>query len=262
MSRPIISFTTDFGVDSPYVAQMKAAVLRVSPDATFVDITHSIPPQNVRQAALVLAQVVPRFPKDTIHVAVVDPGVGTSRRILLARILNQSLIAPDNGLLSGVTRIAPAKPVIAITNDQFWNQPVSTTFHGRDIMAPVAAHLSRGLSWDKVGGPVDDWVKLNWNDLQINSDSIQGSVVLIDSFGNLLTDIPLEKIPSRVRNHCRISCGVFQTNGIIATYGVGQPGELVALTSSSDYLEVAVVNGNAALHVGAKIGDAVQIHWN
>ena len=262
MSRPIISFTTDFGVDSPYVAQMKAAVLRVSPDATFVDITHSIPPQNVRQAALVLAQVVPRFPKDAIHVAVVDPGVGTSRRILLARILNQSLIAPDNGLLSGVTRIAPAKPVIAITNDQFWNQPVSTTFHGRDIMAPVAAHLSQGLSWDKIGSPVDDWVKLNWNDLQINSDSIQGSVVLIDSFGNLLTDIPLEKIPSGVRNHCRISCGVFQTNGIIATYGVGQPGELVALTSSSDYLEVAVVNGNAALHVGAKIGDAVQIHWN
>ena len=262
MSRPIISFTTDFGVDSPYVAQMKAAVLHVSPDATFVDITHSIPPQNVRQAALVLAQVVPRFPKDAIHVAVVDPGVGTSRRILLARILNQSLIAPDNGLLSGVTRIAPAKPVIAITNDQFWNQPVSTTFHGRDIMAPVAAHLSRGLSWDKVGGPVDDWVKLNWNDLQINSDSIQGSVVLIDSFGNLLTDIPLENIPSGVRNHCRISCGAFQTNGIIATYGIGQPGELVALTSSSDYLEVAVVNGNAALHVGAKIGDAIQIHWN
>jgi hypothetical protein len=262
MSRPIISFTTDFGVDSPYVAQMKAAVLRVSPDATFVDITHSIPPQNVRQAALVLAQVVPRFPKDAIHVVVVDPGVGTSRRILLARILNQSLIAPDNGILSGVTRIAPAKPVIAITNDQFWNQPVSTTFHGRDIMAPVAAHLSQGLSWDKIGSPVDDWVKLNWNDLQINSDSIQGSVVLIDSFGNLLTDIPLENIPSGARNHCRISCGVFQTNGITATYGVGQPGELVALTSSSDYLEMAVVNGNAALHVGAKIGDAIQIHWN
>ncbi len=262
MSRPIISFTTDFGVDSPYVAQMKAAVLQLNPDATLVDVTHSIAPQNVRQAALILSQTVPRFPKHTIHVAVVDPGVGTSRRILLANLLNQSVIAPDNGLLSGITRFTPTNPVVAITNDRLWNHPVSPTFHGRDIMAPVAAHLSRGLSWEKVGSPVDDWVKLNWNDLKINSDSIQGSVVLIDSFGNLLTDIPVESIPSGVRDRCRISCGVFQTNGLVATYGVGRPGELVALASSNDYLEVAVVDGNAALHVGAEAGDAVQIHWN
>ena len=144
MPRPLVTLTTDFGQGSPYVAQMKGVLLRLCPDAEIVDITHGISPQKVRQAAIVLADVTPWFPASTLHVAVIDPGVGTTRRLVYAEIGTQRYLAPDNGSLSRLSQGAAVQRVIALENRRYYLPEVSSTFHGRDILAPVAAHLLLG----------------------------------------------------------------------------------------------------------------------
>ncbi len=140
MACQIITLTTDFGSDSPYVAQVKASILAINPEVTIVDITHAIAPQNIEHAAIVLQDTLPHFPQGTIHVAVVDPGVGTTRPILVSQFGNQLVVAPDNGLLSGLAQMAEPTLLFQVTNRKLWNLSVSNTFHGKDIMAPVAAH--------------------------------------------------------------------------------------------------------------------------
>ncbi len=161
MSRSIITLTTDFGSGSPYVAQIKGVILSIHPQAVLVDVTHDIAPQDVRQGALVLDDVTGRFPPGSIHVAVVDPGVGTDRRILAAEIGGRYYLAPDNGLLGRLAGRDPAARLVALTKREFWLPAVSATFHGRDILAPAAAHLSLGTAlddlgeaWDQPGGAV------------------------------------------------------------------------------------------------------------
>ena len=148
----LITLMTDFGAGSPYVAAMKGVILSINPSVTLVDLTHAIPPQDVREGALVLEDVAPYFPPGTIHVAVVDPGVGTDRAILYAEIGSQRYVAPDNGLLSRLSRNTPPSRIVRLTNPDYWLRPVSATFHGRDIMAPVAARLSLGLDPAKSAG--------------------------------------------------------------------------------------------------------------
>ena len=152
----VITLTTDFGAGSPYVAAMKGVILSINPRATVVDITHGVRPQDIRQAALVVDDVAGRFPPESIHVAVVDPGVGTDRAIVYAHVGRRHFVAPDNGLLSRVAeRIRPSK-IIRISEAEYWLNPVSATFHGRDIMAPVAARLSTGLDPEKLGPPLEN----------------------------------------------------------------------------------------------------------
>jgi len=261
MSLPIITLTTDFGADSPYLAQMKASILAVNPDARMVDITHSVPPQDVRHGAVVLDQVGRWFPHETIHLAVVDPGVGTEREILCATIGTQHYVAPDNGLLSALTRNERPTQLVTLTNRQYWRNEVSSTFHGRDVMAPVAGHLSLSVPLHQLGEPRDTIVRLEWPEVQVAEHSITGSVLIVDSFGNLITDVTAQMLSLADRDGMCVRCGEHQVIGLVQTYGQRSNGELVALVGSSGLLEIAVVGGNAASLTGCRAADRVSISW-
>ncbi len=262
MSRPVITLTTDFGEGSPYVAQMKGAILSINPDVQLVDITHAVPAQDVRQGAIVLGVATTVFPANSVHVAVVDPGVGSDRRIVYARIGQQQFVAPDNGLISHVAQRTRPSQVIWLTNRAFWRTEISNTFHGRDIMAPVAAHLSRGVAPEKLGEPIDDMVQLDVPNVQVASQEIKGMIVSFDSFGNLISDIPASLLTEAVKtSSLLIRCASHDVRRIVPTYSAEPKSSLVALIGSSGMLELAIVNGNAAQTLGVPIGEEVKITW-
>lgn len=256
---PIITLTTDFGNGSPYVAAMKGVMLSINPAATIVDITHDVPPQDVRYAAVVVEDITLRFPEGTIHVAVVDPGVGTDRGLVYASIGRHNFLAPDNGLLSRLAqRIAP-KSVIRLSKPEYWLDPVSATFHGRDILAPVAARLSLGLQPERLGVPQDGLIMLPWPAVRTDEEGIHGSVLTIDSFGNLTTDITAAMLAQRAADELRVRYLGHTIAGLSRAYGDHPPGALIALIGSSDRLEIAEVNGTAAKRLGARAGDEVLV---
>jgi len=264
MDQPIITLTTDFGVDSPYIAVMKGVIFSIFPQVRIVDATHSVLPQDVRQGAMVLSQISPWFPPGTIHVAVVDPGVGSDRHILYAEIGDQRFIVPDNGLLTGVLRQAKAPPfeLRALTNSDFWLSEVSATFHGRDIMAPVAARLSQGIDPQRVGPTVDRIVELDWPEVSVTADRIDGEVVSVDSFGNLVTNISTDMLSIAMgdrRELLQVHCYTHTIRGIHRVYADATPSKLVALFGSGGQLEIALVDGNAAKYLGVGVGEPVTI---
>ncbi|MCI0492995.1 MAG: SAM-dependent chlorinase/fluorinase [Planctomycetes bacterium] len=264
MPKPpaIITLTTDFGEGSRYVAAMKGVILTINPHARLVDLSHSIPPQDIRAGAIALAETVPYFPADTIHVAVVDPGVGSRRRIVYARIGAQQFIAPDNGLLGCLaSRERPSK-IISIEEPRFWLTTVSSTFHGRDIMAPVAARLSLGLAPDELGRPLDQLTVLPATEVQQVANHIDGEVIEVDSFGNLITNITrdmLHGVPTD--ESVTISCDEHQTQGMFNTYGDQPAMTLIALVGSGDRLELAIVDESASAMLGVKAGTPVRVSW-
>src|SRR5438270_1372894 len=168
----IITLTTDFGLGSPYVAAMKGVILSINPTARLVDIAHTVAPQNIRQSAMLLAEATTWFPAETIHVAVIDPGVGTQRRIVYAQIGDQQYLAPDNGLLSRLTAKSRPARIIALENAEHWLPSVSNTFHGRDILAPIAAQLSLGMEPDRLGPSISGLVELDWPTPQVEPNRI------------------------------------------------------------------------------------------
>jgi S-adenosyl-L-methionine hydrolase (adenosine-forming) len=258
----IITLTTDFGTGSPYVAQMKGVILTSAPTVTLVDITHDVPPQDVRQGALVLEDTTPRFPDGTLHLAVVDPGVGTSRKLVYADLGRQRYLAPDNGLLSCVAARASARRLIALTNRRYWLPDVAPTFHGRDILAPVAAHLSRGVPPEQLGEPLDRLASLAWPAVTHAEQCLTGAVLAMDSFGNLITNIRDEDLaaipdPSAVQ----VLCSGVTVSGLVRTYGQRPTGSVVALIGSNSRLEVALVGGSAAKRLKAVVGDPVVVTW-
>lgn len=258
----LITLTTDFGTDSPYVAAMKGVMLSINPDSTIVDLTHAIRAQDICAGALVLEQFTPWFPPGTIHVAVVDPGVGSQRRIIYAEIGDQRYIAPDNGLLSRLARRQQPTTIVALEEPAFWLPQVSATFHGRDIMAPVAARLSRGLAAEQLGKRIETLVSLTWPEVVILPRTIRGSVESIDSFGNLITDITEPMLADVPRDESvRISCDEHETLGIFRTYSDQPPSTLVALVGSSGRLELAIVGENAAAMLGIGTGTPVVVSW-
>lgn len=262
MSRPIITLTTDFGAASPYVAQMKGVILSRNPDATVVDVTHAVPPQDVRQGARVLEEVCPHFPAGSVHVAVVDPGVGTPRRIVCASMAARFYVAPDNGLLSRLARRTRPSLVVSATNEKFWREEVSRTFHGRDIMAPLAAALTQGVDPAEFGPAVDDLVELAWPEVEIGERSLRAEVVSVDSFGNLITDVTAAQLHGAAGDApLRIECGGRPTSGLVRSYAEAAGGSLVALIGSSGRLEIAVVNGDAGRELGVEPGEQVLITW-
>ena len=262
MARPIITLTTDFGTDSPYVGQMKASILSVNAEVTVVDITHSVSPQNIQLGALILEDVIFQFPPSTIHVAVVDPGVGTSRNILVWNFESQLVIAPDNGLISGISQNRRPKVTVSVSNRRYWNTEISPTFHGRDVIAPVAAHLSLGTDLLDMGDLVTTFVEIPWTTVRITPHSIDGCVVMNDSFGNLITNIGEGMLEAVNTLDCRIRCGSHEIVGIATTYGDQPPTNLIALVGSSGRLELAVVNGDAEQMTGAQVGDQVSLSWS
>jgi S-adenosylmethionine hydrolase len=263
MSRAIITLTTDFGTDSPYVAQMKGVILSINANVQLVDITHSVPPQDVRHGALVMADATPRFPTESIHIGVIDPGVGTSRRIVCAEIDRRLYVAPDNGLLSCLTRSQPATRIVEITNRDFCLPIISRTFHGRDMMAPAAGHLSRGVELEALGPQTNRLVQLDWPTPVVSSRGVTGTVIAVDSFGNLVTNITRDEFDHAINrvDSAVVQCGDQTVQGIIEAYGQQSPGATIALFGSSCRLEIAVVNGNAARQLAIGVGRLVTVSW-
>jgi S-adenosylmethionine hydrolase len=261
MTAPVITLTTDFGDASPYVAVMKGVILSINPSSRVLDLTHHIRPQNVRHAEYFLATALPHFPPGTIHLCVVDPGVGSDRRALVADAGGQRLVAPDNGVLTGtLAKFAPAT-VWHLTERQYWREPLSDTFHGRDIFAPVAAHLSCGVEPMELGPAIADWVELPSRSAVRFGNRWRGEVRFIDDFGNLITNIPADRIdvlPQRVG----LGGGVPRPTRWVRTYAEAAPGEVVALFSSDGFFEIALVNGNAARDLGALVETEVVIEGN
>jgi S-adenosylmethionine hydrolase len=260
---PIITLTTDFGSGGIYQAAMKGVILSINPVATIVDITHDVPHQDVKRGAIVLDDVTGRFPPETIHIAVVDPGVGTARAILYAKIGSQQYIAPDNGLLSRLAARTKPSKLLRLADPVFWLPEVSSTFHGRDIMAPVAAHLSLGIDPDLLGPPMQYPAVLSWHEVKITENRIEGEVLEIDSFGNLITNITTAMIANRPADHrvC-VVFNIYETWGIYHTYGNQLSGTLCAVIGSNDRLELAIVGDNAARRLGIEIGTPVVLAWD
>jgi S-adenosylmethionine hydrolase len=260
MADPIMTLTTDFGDGSHYVAAMKGVILGINPAARLVDLSHRIPPQDVRQAAYVLAQAVPSFPPEVLHVVVVDPGVGTARAVLHVRVAGHRLLVPDNGCWTWLAGAADQPPVIhRLTESRYWRQPVSATFHGRDIFAPVAAHLSLGVPVSEIGAPATAWVALEREPLVLGRCRVVGVVVFVDDFGNLITNIPRGILARLAPHPATVSVAGRDIARWVRTYGEVEPGTVVALFSSSDHLEIAVNEGNAARLLGAGVGAGVTV---
>jgi hypothetical protein len=259
---PIITLTTDFGAGSRYVAATKGVILSINPAARLIDLSHSIPHQDVRAGAIALAETAPLFPPESIHVAVVDPGVGTARRIVYARIGEQQFVAPDNGLLGRLAAADAPSKIVSLDEPRFWLPRVSNTFHGRDVMAPVAAHLSLGLSPDELGRTCDSLRTLPWPEVQKVANRITGEVIEVDSFGNLVTNISREMLADVPTGETvTVACDEHVTLGIFKTYGEQPPMTLIALIGSSDRLELAIVDENASIMLGVTVGAPVVITW-
>ncbi len=290
---PPLVITTDFGLSDAFVGVMKGVILNINPQAVVIDLTHDLQPQNLRQASFVLGVNYPYFPPDTIHVAVVDPGVGTERRALLLITPTARFLAPDNGLLSYVVKdylteppgqtgqlsqfgripVPPGLKAYALTNPRYWLNPVSNTFHGRDVFAPVAAHLSLGLPPQALGAPVADLV---WQPLpeptRRDDGGVQGEVIYIDRFGNLITNIAAVDLRAErdgagsveVRIGPRRILGLSRTFHDVSVPDWTQPDgvALVALIGSNGYLEVAARDGNAAQVLGLGAGTPVRVGCN
>ena len=261
MNTPrIITLTTDFGTRDQYVAAMKGVILSITPEARVVDVTHEVPPQNVREAAYILASVTPYFPEKSIHVAVVDPGVGSERRPLAVRTARAFYVVPDNGLLTPVLRAEPPEEIVHLNNPTYWLSEVSHTFHGRDIFAPVAAYLARGVPLNALGTPLspEDIVWLPWPDPRALPDgSIEGMVVHVDHFGNIVTNIPADMLDGDPEAW-EFRVGQQRLQGLKRTYSDVDVGEPLALIGSNNTLEFSVREGNAAALWHVQAGDPVR----
>lgn len=252
----VITLTTDFGTRDTYVAEMKAAILSITPDVHVVDVTHEIAPHDVLEGALALEAAAPWFPRATIHVAVVDPGVGTARRGLAVASRDQVFIGPDNGLFTPFLAGAPWR-AFELTEREFRGTSVSPTFHGRDVFAPAAAHVARGLSPERLGPPVTDPVLLAWPAPRVAASRIGGAVVHVDRFGNLVTSIPGDALAS-LGSSLTVRIGA-RSLPLVRTYGELARGRAGALVGSRNRLEIAVNAGSAAAMLGARRGTSVIV---
>ncbi len=261
MADPLITLTTDFGSGSHYVAAAKGVILTLNPEARIVDLSHNIPAQDLRQAAFFLLSTLPYFPPETLHVIVVDPGVGSQRAILYIEVGNLRLLVPDNGCWTWLMEEERRRPrVIRLTEKRFWRSRVSPTFHGRDIFAPVAANLSLGLDPRELGPLVSDWTRLARPIPRHDANGIAGEVLYVDRFGNLITNIPGAALTLDDRpKHIRVA-GI-EVPHIVRAYSDAEPGTLIALVSSTEWLEVAVNQGDAARQLDARIGTPVTMEW-
>lgn len=259
----IITLTTDFGTTDAYTGAMKGAILGINPDARLVDITHDVPAGDILDGAFVLAGATPYFPKDTIHLAVVDPGVGGERKPILIETENYIFVGPDNGLLLPAAEVDRIKRVIILSNEKYILHEISSTFHGRDIFGPAAAHLSLGVDPSTFGEELKKYVIPEIPAPEVKNRHIHGQVVHADSFGNLITNITrydiLKNLPDITDGEIEVSIKGSYIKGISRTYSFVEPGGIAALIGSSGAVEVAVNGGSAANTLGAGVGEAVTI---
>lgn len=261
MARPIITLTTDYGTGDHLAGVMKGVILSINPEATVVDITHGVLAHDVLDGALAIAQAYKYFPAKTIHVVVVDPGVGTARRPVLVAGDQHYFVGPDNGVFSSVYDQSEALHVWNIVSEHYFRQPVSPTFHGRDIFAPVAAWLSKSWQPSTFGEPIQDFVRFAIPKPKASGNIIKGVILRVDHFGNLMTNLTPAEMPflSAAGAKFVIRAGNGQVNKIVATFAGGAAGEPVGLIGSSGYLEIAVNEASAARTLGVARGAEVTV---
>jgi len=255
----IITLTTDFGLQDQYVSAMKAVILGLSPDVRLIDISHDIPAQDIMAGAWVIRNSSLLFPKNTVHLVVVDPGVGTDRNPIALKIGDQYFVGPDNGIFS-LFYDEFEYEAVKLNKEKFWRTERSRTFHGRDIFAPVAAHLSNGTPLKELGDPVSELVTYHWAVPIGDKDGLQGWVVHIDRFGNLITNISESLIEEVIgRRKVRIYVGNTMIDHLVNTFGDVEDGDPAALIGSSGMLEIGINKGNAAKLLSVDKGAQVSL---
>ncbi len=255
----LITLTTDFGYRDPFVGIMKGVIAGIDPNARVIDLSHDIPPQDIMAGALVLRHSVRYFPRGAIHLAVIDPGVGSARRPLLIECNGNYFVGPDNGVLSLALEGQQPQRIIHLSNSTYHLQLMSATFHGRDIFAPVAAYLSLGVAAVAFGEPVETFVRLNLPEVSRTARGLVGEILYIDRFGNLFTNICARDLRGLATEKLAISLDNVAIRGLVSNYAAVADGEFVALINSWGLLEIAVYKGNAERRATAKVGDKVTL---
>jgi S-adenosyl-L-methionine hydrolase (adenosine-forming) len=261
LARPIITLTTDYGTNDHLVGVMKGVILSVNPDVNVVDITHGVLAHDILDGALTIGQAYKYFPAKTIHVVVVDPGVGTQRRPILVASDQHYFVAPDNGVLSSVYDQTEALYVWHIISEHYFRQPVSKTFHGRDIFAPVAAWLSKSWQTSAFGEPVTDFVRFAIPKPKAAGNTAKGIVLRVDQFGNLITNFQVKDFPALASadGKCTIKTGNAVIKKMVPTFAEGANGEAVGVIGSSGYLEICINKSSAARTLGIGRGAEVSV---
>jgi S-adenosylmethionine hydrolase len=259
MPRPIVTLITDFGISDHFTGVMKGVILGICPAAEIVDITHQVSAFEITEAAFVIAEAYRYFPKKTVHLIVVDPGVGTARRPIVAEAAGQRFVAPDNGVLSMLYAREKHK-VRAVTAERLFLKPVSRTFHGRDVFAPTAAHLAKGLPPARLGRLIEDYCRLRFAEPARSGKRIwQGTILKTDHFGNLITNLHIAEFPVLETRPFRLICGQVSLTHLNATFAEGAPGQPLLVVGSSGYLEVVTNQGSAAKILGCATGSPVEL---
>src|SRR5699024_2986914 len=257
--RNVITLTTDFGLKDYYVSAMKAVMLGIAPEARLIDVSHDIPSQDIMAGSWVLKNSAMLFPSGTVHTVVIDPGVGTERKAIALQVEDQYFVGPDNGIFSLLTAERSYKAV-HLTKQEYLRDEPSATFHGRDIYAPAAAHLSRGVELQDLGEPIDELVSYRWMQPIADKDGLEGTVIHIDKFGNLVTNISGSLIDEAVGNKkVKIYVGNIILNNLDQTFGEVAEGEPVAYIGSAGMLEVGINKGNAEQMLGVQKGAQLSI---
>ncbi len=260
MNRPVITLLTDFGTSDHYAGALRGVILGICRPAQIVDISHEVTPFAISEAAYTLSQAWRCFPKGSVHLVVVDPGVGSSRRPIVAQAGGHYFVAPDNGVLSMVLEGEPGQRVREITKSVWFRKPVSQTFHGRDIFAPVAAHLASGVSMAQFGGMVSDWVQLEFSRPRKVGAGWRGMVLKVDRFGNLITSFRSAWVKELTEKASfRIQAGSGKISRLVASYEETGDDEPFAIYGSGGYLELSVRQKSAAARLGVCAGSAVTL---
>jgi S-adenosyl-L-methionine hydrolase (adenosine-forming) len=261
--RPIITLTTDFGLNDHFIGTIKGVMHSIVPNVDIVDICHSVQAFDVLDGALTIAQAYSYFPAGTVHMVVVDPGVGTARRPIVVTSERHHFVAPDNGVLSLVYDREERLHIRHVTADHYFLQPVSNTFHGRDIFAPVTAWLAKGVDPEKFGDEISDFVRFNApKPKSVDGNTLRGVVLKVDRFGNLVTNIAPQDAPALFVSEparFKILIGKHEITQVHANYSEGAPGEVFGILGSMGYLEIAADRGSAAKIVGAGKGSEVTV---
>ena len=259
-----LSLTTDFGNLNGFVGTMKGVIWGIAPDVNIADISHEIPAQDIRTGSIALWRAAAYFPAGSVHVAVIDPGVGTKRRAIAAKLGDQYYVLPDNGLITPMLEDAEAAGlevrIVHLDKPEYWLPQVYTTFHGRDIFAPVGAHLAAGVPLERLGTPITDPVRLPLPKPVKTDEGIEGTIVVSDVFGNCSSNIRAFEVGDLKNVKLDIAGQVIHR--VLPSYGHAKIGDLVAVTDSEGFIEVAVVNGSAAKTYGIQLDDKVRISFD
>jgi len=258
----LITLTTDFGTQDWFVGTMKGVIASIAPEVRVIDLTHEVPPGNIRAGAFALAAAHRFFPKGSIHVVVVDPGVGSHRNAMAVHTASGVFVGPDNGVLSWALAKEKIRAIRSLENEAYFLKPISMTFHGRDVFAPAAAHLSHGVPVQKLGPALKDFIRLDWPKPLERQGGFVGEVIYNDRFGNAITNLEGALLRSASEATCEVQARRRQVCPVATHYQAVAPKSPVAVVGSSGFLEIAVNGGSAASALGIRVGTRVVLHRN